>query len=111
MTRKGHFAVRYRHVDIRGVDPAVIGEAVVDVFQDARIGTLVVLRPAAAMVVRLAALLGVFVTEPRRNLVHGLVPEVAPALGPAALAAAIWLAARPAALAGLAAIVASPAGM
>ena len=65
------------HLDVRGIDPPVIGQAVGNVFPNAVVGAGVALRPAPAELVLAAPALGFVIAEPGRHLVGCAVPESA----------------------------------
>src|SRR5205085_12628622 len=84
------------HVNVRGVEPLVVGQAVVNLLVYALVGASVVLRPAPAelartVAARLAQLvytpaaLGVLIAEPRAHFVRRALPPGAPT-APAPLA-------------------------
>jgi hypothetical protein len=81
---QGDLTVRDSHLDLGGVNPRIVGQAVADVLADMLIRTTIAFRSAPAMVLgALVALPGILLTparrligaEPRRDLVRGAIPE------------------------------------
>src|SRR5215210_5492374 len=81
---QGDLTVRDRHLDLGGVSPRIVGQAIADVLADTLIRTGITFRSAPAMVLgALVALPGILLTparrligaEPRRDLVRGTIPE------------------------------------
>src|SRR5215207_149209 len=81
---QGDLTVRDSHLDLGGVNPRIVGQAIADVLADTLIRTDIAFRSAPAMVLgALVALPGILLTparrligaEPRRDLVRATIPE------------------------------------